>query len=196
MRRLADDPLIRCAALAALTLIVWLPSSPRAGPVTPRERVELALSGIEAADLPTKAQLLRLSPVVDEVLRDIVERPSRRALARSRAMWALRDFASPATAATLHKVILKNAKSADGLARLDLQQALTSYAAVVGPKSLGVTAPFLSHASIDVRHAAAFAVALSRGPAARALLVARRKVEPSATVRHQLDRQIAALAKK
>ena len=196
MRRLIDHSLIRCAAIAALTFTLWLPSSPRANPATLRDRVELALSGIEAASLPTKAQLLRLSPAVDEVLRAIVEHPSRRALARTRALWALRDFASAATAATLHKVIQTNAAPRDGLARLDLQQALTSYAAVVGPKSLSVTARFLSHSSIDVRHAAAAAVALSRSPAARALLVARRKVEPSAMVRHQLDRQITATAKK
>jgi hypothetical protein len=182
--------------VAAALPILLMPLSAAAHPATARDRVELALSGIEASSLPSKAQLLRLSPAVDQLLRDIVERPSRRALARTRALWALRDFPSATTSATLLKVIQTTAKLNHNLARLDLQQALTSYAAVAGPKSLDVTAPFLAHASIDVRHAAAAAVALSRSPAARQLLAARHKVEPSATVRHQLERQLAALPKK
>ena len=153
-----------------------------------RNQVELSLSGIER--VPGKQALLRLGPGVDQVLREIVLKPSRRALARTRAIALLRLFPAKETTAVLQQVISATGKAKQGLALLNLQQALASYAVVVGPPSLATVKPFLSHGNVDVRYAAAEAVRLGRSKEAISVLRQRELLEPSPTVRHQLKRQV------
>jgi len=170
----------------ATLLILTLPLMAHAEPL--RERVERALSGIE--HIPSQQDLLRLGPGVDRVLQQIVARPSRRALARNRAITLLRLFPSKETAATLRRVIETARKSKLGLDQLNLRQALTSYAVTHGPRSLGLLRPFLAHPSMDVRYDAAEAVRLSRSPAALAVLQQRLGLERAPMVKHQLQRQV------
>jgi hypothetical protein len=108
----------------------------------------------------------------------------------------LRFFPSKATTATLLGVIQQNRKiEKPSLATVDLQQALTSYAVVLGPKALETCKDLLTHKVIDVRSAAAEAVRLTKSPQALGLLLARQQLEPSALVRHQIGRQIKLLSK-
>jgi hypothetical protein len=159
--------------------------------LTERGRLERALSGIEI--VPGKATLLRISPNAAELLREIVARPSRQVLARNRALAALRLFPSVATSRLLRGVIDANRAARNGLARLDLEQALASYATVAGPGSVEIVRPFLAHASLDVRHAAVGALTATGSPRAIGILEGRRRDEPSATVRARIDRELARL---
>ncbi len=153
-----------------------------------RERVEMALSPIER--LPSREELLRLSPRVEEVLREIVDQPSPRALARSRAISVLQLFPSEATRRSLRTVIRKSAGAPAGLPLVDLGRALQSYAVVTGPASVEVIRPFLTHSQVDVRYAAVRALGLTRSAQARSVLTERRKIEPSAMVRYQIEREL------
>lgn len=174
-----------------LLSLVLLPSVAAGVPL--REDVELALSDLER--VPDKKELLELSPQVEQILQDLVEHPSRRALARSRAIAVLQFFPSTQTRATIRGVIQAGSKATRGLALLDLQTALTSYAVIEGPSSLPVLRPFLSHASIDVRSAAVRAVFLSGHANRRAILEARHAVEPSATVRARIAGELKRLTR-
>lgn len=174
--------------LSGLTLALC--SAAYAAP-PPRATVEQVLSGIEF--IPTRQALLSLGPDVDRVLRDIVARPSRRRLARTRAISLLRHFPSKATRAALLNVIRANTRAVKGLPLVDLQQALVSYAVAAGPASLSVCRPFLDHKHMDVRFEAARALRLGGNPRALPLLQRRKQVESSPMVRHQLTRQIEAL---
>jgi hypothetical protein len=180
---------MRTWLLVVVAMLLSSSASARSGSL--RDRLELALSGLES--LPSKHALLQISPHVDELLRDIVSNPSRRALARTRALVVLRHFPSTATTSTLRATIQRTAVAKGGVPLLDLQQALASYAVVVGPRSLPVLQPFLAHAHVDVRHAAAGAVVLSRSPSALSVLAARRKIEPAMMVRVELDRRMQEL---
>jgi hypothetical protein len=164
-----------------------------AGPAAAADRnqVELALSDHES--VPTRAALLRLDPKIDELLQKIVREPSSRPLARTRAISLLRLFPSKQSAATLRQVIRSARGVKQGLPLLNLQQALASYAVVAGPPSLKLVRPFLDHACLDVRHAAAAAVRLGRHPAALSVLQQRLTLEQSPTVRHQIQGQIEIL---
>ena len=176
--------------LFSIALFSSLPAGAQQS-LTERGRLELALSGIE--HVPGKAELLRLSPRAPELLREIVERPSRKALARNRALSVLRLFPSAATARTLRAVVEANRAAKNGIARLDLEQALVSYASVAGPGSVELVRPFLAHASLDVRVTAVSALVATRSPRALGLLEGRRRDEPSATVRARIDRELAGL---
>lgn len=159
--------------------------------LTERGRLERALSGVEG--LPTRADLLRMSPRAEELLREIVLRPSRNVLARNRALSALRLFPAAASAQLLRAVIEANRAARTGLARMDLEQALASYAVVVGPAAVETVRPFLAHANLDVRATAASALVLTRSPRALGLLESRRRDEPSPMVRARIDRELARL---
>ncbi len=158
-----------------------------------RDRVELALSSHER--LPDRQQLLRMAPDVDRVLREIIEQPSRRALARARALLLLGQFPSAASERTLRQVIRARASASGGLPALELQQALAGYVAVAGKASLEVLRPFLAHAQVDVRRAAVGLVGQLRTPRALQLLQARRAVESSPMVRVRIERELARFAR-
>lgn len=176
-----------CAALCAATLLCA--SSAAEAEYPTRQRVERALAAIEKG--PSKASLLRVfGPDVEGVLREIVAKPSRAVLARVRALTALRYFPSKGTRALLAKEIAANKGKRRGLALLYLRQALTSYAVVAGKQALSTVTPLLSHPSLDVRVDAGEALRLSGAPQARALIAARVKSDPSATVRAELTRQL------
>jgi hypothetical protein len=175
-----------------ITVVALLLASPAVARSTSlRDRLEIALCAIES--IPSRQALLQLSPQVDELLREIIAHPSRRVLARTRALVVLRHFPSSATSSTLRAAIRQTAAAKGGVPLIDLQQALASYAVAVGPASLPVVQPFLEHAHVDVRHTAAGAVALSRSPSAIGVLAARRRIEPSVRVRLELDRQLQRL---
>ncbi len=179
------------AALLALALALLASPAVAQQSLTERGRLEAALSGIES--VPSKATLLHASPRAAELLREIVLRPSRNVLARNRALSALRLFPGAASAQVLRAVIETNRAAKTGLARLDLEQALASYAVLRGPEAVEVVRPFLAHASLDVRLTAASALVATRSPRALGLLEARRRDEPSETVRARIDRELAAL---
>jgi hypothetical protein len=173
----------------SLLLLLLLPISAEAR--SPRERVELSLMAYES--VPNREALLRITPDVAQVLREIVERPSPRALARNRAISVLQLFPSAATTATLLRVIQRHALAREGIALLELQRAISSLAVAAGPRALTSLQPFLAHPSPDIRYETARAVALTRSPQARSLLEKRRLIEPSPMVRQQIERQVQLL---
>jgi hypothetical protein len=175
-------------ALVALALLLH---STGAGAAPERQQVEQTLSGVEW--IPTKQQLLRLGPDVDQVLRQIALQPQGKSLARNRAITLLRFFPSKATASVLEQVITKNQAALKGPPVLHVKQALVSYAVVRGPDALKLIHPFLTHKVPDLRYSAVEAVRRSRSPKALALLEARKKLEPSPIVKHHLLRQITHL---
>jgi len=177
--------------LFGLTLPLLLASVAEPAAAADRNRVELALSGHES--IPSRDALLRLDPKIDQLLQEIVLDPAARPLARTRAISLLRLFPSKQSAATLRQVIRTARRAKQGLPLLNLQQALAAYAVVVGPPSLKLVRPFLTHAKLDVRYAAAEAVRLGRHPAALSVLEQRLPLERSATVRHQIQGQIEIL---
>lgn len=159
-----------------------------------RDELEQMLSDYER--IPKKAELLHLGPGPDleAMLRNIILHPSPRALARIRAISVLQYFPSAANAAVLRNVIQGyNRKALTGVALLELQNALPSYAVVAGPKSLDLIQPFLTHSNVDVRYSAANATALSRSPLTLNILMRRYKIESSPIVQRQLDKQIKML---
>jgi hypothetical protein len=178
--------LIVCVSVALFPSLT--PGPAEAADATLRERVELALSAVET--LPSREDLLRLSPKVDEVLREIVEKPSRRALARSRAISALQFFPAETTRRTLRAVIQTSARARAGLPLVDLGRALQSYAVLTGHSGVEVIRPYLTHPKVDVRYAAVRALALTRSARALELLGQRRSGEPSAMVRHHIEREL------
>jgi len=153
--------------------------------------LEQELSAIEW--IPTKAALLRHGANVDARLRGIAAQGGK-PLARHRALGALRLFPSADSAKFLRNVVERNRGVRGGVNALYLQQALSSYAAVVGPEALEYAAAFLPHQSIDMRCYAAEAVRLTRSPRARATLLARLEVETSPTVKAELLQQLRRLA--
>jgi hypothetical protein len=178
-------------ALLSLVALALLPASAVAAPPA-RERIESLLSHIER--VPGREQLLSASPDAEKILQDIVQRPSTRMLARTRAIALLRYFPSPATSALLRELCRPAAASkAVGVAFLDFRAALGSYAVVAGPASIDVIQPLLAHSSMDVRLAAVRALAEVRSPRVLGLLEARRRVETAGTVRHFLEREVARL---
>jgi hypothetical protein len=186
--------------IVSALLVAALAPAPAAGepapPAAVREHVELALSAIET--VPDREALLRIHPQVEQVLRQIVASPSRRALARSRALAVLRHFPSEATRATLKQAMDQALAATRGHKRpsvelLDLQQAMVSYALTAGPRALAAVQPQLSHWNLDVRAAAALATRLTGDSAALPALEARIKLETSPTVRVRLQQQIEAL---
>jgi hypothetical protein len=184
------------AARAVITIgllpIALAPAALRAQQtLTVRGRVELALSAIER--VPDREALLRVDREVAAVLRDIVLRPSRNALARNRALSVLGLFPGPATERTLRAVIVKERAATSGVARLDLERALASYAQVAGPRAVEGVQPFLAHASLDVRAAAAGALVLARSPRAIGLLETRLREERSPMVRHRIAAALSRL---
>lgn len=177
----------------AFTLLLSLVVTPavRAEGRIDRRQLEQVLSAIEG--VPNKAALAALGVNMEQAVQDIVARPSRRVLARVRALTVLRYYPSKTTQALLRKEIAATQRAKSGLPLIYLAQALRSYGVVVGPKALAVLQPQLTHPSIDVRVAAAEALRLSRAPSARALLAARAKHDASATVRAELSRQLRLL---
>lgn len=174
------------------SLLLALPAAAQDPPPPDRRAVELALSDHET--LLSKERLLRLGPGVEGVLRQLVTSPSRRALARSRAIAALRFFPSKETRTALLGVIRTARKVIKpSVALIDLQEAAVSYAVVAGPASLATVSGLLRHANLDVRSSAAEAVRLSRHPRAEAVLLARVKRDPSATVRYRIQRELKLL---
>jgi HEAT repeat protein len=145
--------------------------------------------------VPDRAELRALGPDVDAVLREIIEQPSHRLLARTRAIALLGEFRSKTNAKLLLQVIKDNAEVRRGLGLIDLQHALIAYAAQRGPKALEVLEPFLSHAKLDVRARAARAVRVAGGPEAKRALKLQLDNEPSATVRVEIQRQLELLEK-
>jgi len=177
---------------ALLTAVSLSPPATAAPPQPDRATVEQLLSGVE--DLPTRQDLLRLGAGVDAVLRQIVEHPSARALARTRAITALRFFPSKTTRTTLLAVIAQGrGVTRPSLALLDLEQAAVAYAIVAGPAALAALEPLLIHANLDVRASAAEAVRRTGHPRAEALLARRARLDPSATVRQQIQRELTRL---
>lgn len=184
---------LACLPLVPLALLL-LAAPTEAQSHADRNSVELALSGHER--IPTKQALLRMGDDVAQVLRAIVNQPSHRLLARTRAISMLRFFPSKATTATLLGVIEQNRKiEKPSLAAVDLQQALISYATVVGPKAVETCKGLLAHKVLDVRSTAAEAVRLTKSPQALELLLKRQQVEPSPLVRYQIGKQIKLLSK-
>jgi hypothetical protein len=175
------------ALLLALPLV--------AGAAPDRDQVELVLNGIEY--VPSKADLERLGPGVDGVLRDIaLKPPARRMLAGTRAITLLRLFPSKKTGAALLGLVRKYRRvKKPGVQLLNLQQALTSYAVVAGPGGLKQIEPLLGHVNMDVRHAACEAVRLTRSVRAITVLQRRQQLEQAPMVRHQLERQIELITR-
>ncbi|MCA9668608.1 MAG: hypothetical protein KC503_23610 [Myxococcales bacterium] len=157
-----------------------------------RAAVELALSAYES--VPSGDALVRqFGPAVVDVLVDIVAQPGKNALARNRALTALRVFATPQVKKALAGAVSRNKSGKTAMQRFLLAQALPSYAAVVGPQSLGELTPLLLHSQIDVRRAALEALRLSRAKNARALIAERARVDSSALVRHSAKRELSRL---
>lgn len=178
--------------ITALALALVLPFASRADARSAdRAVVERALSAYEY--VLTRAQLLRLGDDIASVLRAIVEQPGRKALARNRALSALRYFPSKATERLLVSVIVKTRGARRGVAVLDLGQAAGSYAAIAGKRALKLVEPLLAHRSIDARIAAAEALRLTKSPRARGLLFGRLSRDSSPTVRAALSRQIGLI---
>lgn len=175
---------IKALALALVCAALLRAPAVHAAPTLAQE-----LSAIEW--VPTKAALLRHGADVDARLRAIAA--SGPALARNRALSALRYFPSATNAKFLRGVVERYRRSSGGLPLLYLHQALSSYAAVVGPAALPYVAAFLPHSSVDVRCHAAEAVRLSRSPRARATLLARFRVEESPMVKAELLQQLRQL---
>jgi hypothetical protein len=187
--------LVASSLAASAALVLSLAGTPAAradrSSDDPRARIERALSQIER--VPTRAELLAISPRAERVLVEIARGGTAHALARSRAITALRHFPSETTAAVLAGVVRKNRGTRPGVALLDLEEALVSYAAVAGAASIPLVRPFLAHENVDVRAAAVDAIGSIRGIEARRLLVERRTVETSGSVRKQIDRRLEAL---
>jgi hypothetical protein len=181
----------RAYPLSLAAALALLPATAAAAPPA-RERIESMLSHIER--VPGREQLLAASPDAEKLLRDLVQRPSTRVLARTRAIALLRFFPSPATAAVLRELCKPAAASkAVGVAFLDFRAALGSYAVVAGPAAIEVIQPLLAHSSMDVRLAAVRALSELRSPRVLGLLEARRRVETAPTVKHFLEREVARL---
>ena len=174
------------AALAAALLPAAVAAAPSA-----RERIEALLSHYERQ--PSREALLAITPEAERVLQDMIQRPSMRVLARTRAIAMLRLFPSTRTAAVLRETVQVSARASGGVAFLDLKAALSSYAAVAGPASIDLIQPFLAHSSMDVRYAAVASLASVRSPRVAPLLEARRRVETSPMVRHHLERELTRL---
>ena len=153
-----------------------------------RLRLERSLSAIEF--LPTREALVRIHPEVPRMLLEIARGKTLRPLARTRAITLLRHFPGKDTAALLVGLIDRPCKADDGLCRLDLQQALASYAAVMGHRAVARVAPFLAHAHMDLRMAAALALRLSGSPRALPLMAEQLTREKSATVRAEIEQQV------
>jgi hypothetical protein len=191
-RQRSAAPRLRAARLsifAASLLAFPTAASAERGDAPLRARIERALSAFE--HVPTRAELLALSPDVEtvllEVAREAVDEARTPPLARNRAITVLRFFPSEKARAALAAVVQKNRRARPGVGLLDLEEALVSYAVVAGPRALGLVAPFLSHENEDVRSSAVDALAASRNPRAVALLSARRSIEPSGAVRLRID---------
>lgn len=196
---------MRRIAISTVVLLTLVSCAAHAGPpfsLADRTRVERMLSAYETT--ATRGELLKLHPRVDQILLDIVAFPSSRVLARTRAICALALFPTDQTRAALKQVIArcdkqvrrptrKGAEVSTSLPLLDLQQALSAYARAAGPAAVATVAPYLSYPNRDVRATAALATRLTRSPKARALLLARQKVEPQAMVKVQLGRQLKLL---
>ena len=180
---------------------LWIPVAalllaPLAAAAEPdRDRLELMLSDIER--VPGKADLSRLGPGVDAVLRDIARSPNpARMLASTRAIAVLRHFPSPKTATVLRSLLHRLRQvTRPGVALINLQQALTSYAVVAGPAAMKEIEPLLSHSRIDVRHAACEAVRPTGSPQAGQVLRKRRVLERAPLVLHQIERQLRRIAR-
>ncbi len=194
----------RHASLAGVLLLLAALASPAtarspgsaAPPAVDSARLELELSAIEW--VPTRAALIaRHGPGVAAALREIALQ-GRRALARNRALTVLRQFPSRATARLLERFVdrYRHQRRISGVALLELQQALVSYAAVAGKKALPRVTGFFAHASVDLRCSVAEAVRLSRSPRARGLLLARRELEPTATVRAEIHAELKRLGRR
>jgi hypothetical protein len=159
-----------------------------AGAEVGRDQLELVLSTRES--LPTKTMLLALGTEaeLERALHQIVREPSRRRLARNRALTILRQFPSRATAKLLALVIAASRSATKGLATIDLAEALLSYGAVARFSAEPVVVSLLGHPNLDVRIVAAQALILSGAPAAQAKLKFRLDAETNALVRRELQR--------
>lgn len=184
MKLIASKTLVLALALAfALPASADEPTASAA-----RQRLERALSAIEF--IPTREVLVGIHPEVPRMLHEIVRGKTLNPLARTRAITVLRHFPGKKTVALLEGLIVQPCKAKDGLCRLDLQQALASYASVKGHAAVGKVAPFLAHANMDLRMAAALALRLSGSPRALPLMAEQLTREKSATVRAEIEQQI------
>lgn len=184
------------AAPMILALLVGCASSRSArAEDAQRERARMveALSAYEA--VASRRQLLAISSDAERLLRAIIDDPRGHALARHRAIGALRWFPSRDSRRLLRRLVERGRKARRGRRLLDLQPALESYAAATGPAALELALSFLDHRSIDVRIAAARAALLSKSDRAPALLRARLEREGSSTVRAEV-RQLLVRHKK
>ena len=182
---------ISLALAAVVALAVSLPSGAAADEGTTKARLQLerTLSAIEF--VPSRQTLERIHPEVDRLLREIAAGKTTHVLAQNRAITTLRLFPGKETTALLQELVDKSkCKADDGLCRLNLQQALASFATIKGHAAVSRVAPFLAHAHMDVRMAAALALRLSRSPRALPLMAEQLTREKSDTVRAEIEQQI------
>ena len=194
MKRLTTmKPFKNIPVAVALAVALAAPSLAHADELTGKAKVRLhlerTLSAIEF--VPSRQQLIRVHADVDKMLLEIARGRTTRALAQNRAITALRYFPGKKTASLLQELVENSTcKADDGLCRLNLQQALASYAVLKGHAAVPSIAPFLKHAHMDLRMAAALALRLSASSRALPLMAEQLTREKSATVRAEIEQQI------
>ena len=180
-------------SFTALALALLLSSPAAADELTGQAKVRLqlerTLSAIEF--VPSQQQLVLIHAGVDKMLLEIARGKTTRPLAQNRAITALRYFPGKEAVALLQELVDNSkCKVDDHLCRLNLQQALTSYAVLKGHAAVPRIAPFLGHAHMDLRMAAALALRLTASHRALPLMAEQITREKSATVRAEIEQQI------
>lgn len=172
--------------LAAILLL--LSSTVLAQPaVSPLDRL---CGGYEHA--PTAAEVRALGPAADERLIDYATAPSTSPIRRQRAIAALLFVPSTAAHQFLLDVLAREGRATRGVQVLDAAAALSALAPY-GQPSLAIVLPYLTHASADVRQAAATTIGALGLPAARGSLSARLAVERDPSVRLHLAAALAQM---
>ncbi len=182
-----------CSVLASLAL---LSVAAHAAP-SQRElaRLDRLLAGVE--HVPGADEIRRLGPGTDAALITYASDARASRLRRLRAVAALRFVPSIAAHAFLDQLVAERAKATDGADVLDLAAALGALIPY-GHDALATELRYLTHASADVRQAAAAALGQLHEPDARGALAARLIAERDAGVHvaveralHELDRPAA-----
>jgi len=179
---------MRAAALLLALTAVASAAPPRA----PRTEVERLLAGIERA--PTRAEVERLGPGAEETLIAIADDPRTSRLRRMRAIYALGFRPSEAARAYAEAVLAEKGAAGEGADTLDAAAALAALAPY-GEEALPTALRYLTHASGDVRQAAAALIGAWRAPSAEGLLRARLAVERDPGVRVELRGALRALSR-
>jgi hypothetical protein len=163
-------------------IVLWLvPSLAYADPVR-RTEIEAALSSFEGE--PAVADVRAWGPQGRTFLLELARDPRAFAHVRTRAVHALRAFEGDAAA----RQFLRDTAAFPAQELFMLRAALD--ALIEGFGDVAAVARFLNDPRVEVRDGAAWSLARSRDPAARAALTAQLRVEADPTVRDTLTRAL------